>query len=66
MATKRTGKPVGRPPTGNAKQGVFSRIDPLAIKALDEIRTRMKPKPSRAQLIDVAVQEYVERNRAKK
>jgi predicted transcriptional regulator len=42
---------------------VFSRIDPAAIDALDEIAAAMDPKPTRAQLIDRAVREFVERQK---
>jgi predicted transcriptional regulator len=62
MATKPTGKPRGRP-SGEAKVSVFSRIDPAAIDALDEIAAAMDPKPTRAQLIDRAVREFVERQK---
>ncbi|HWE96135.1 MAG TPA: ribbon-helix-helix protein, CopG family [Tepidisphaeraceae bacterium] len=38
------------------------RVDPEVIAALDEIAASMRPTPTRAQLIDVAVAEYVERH----
>jgi hypothetical protein len=46
----------------DAKVIVYSRIDPATVRALDDIRESMKPKPTRAQLIDVACAEYVERH----
>ena len=45
-----------------AKIVVYTRIDPRTITALDEIREGMRPQPSRAQLIDAALAEYVERH----
>ncbi len=44
----------------NAKVVIYSRIDPATVEALDAIRERMRPKPTRAQLIDAALAEYVE------
>jgi len=46
----------------DAKVVIYSRIDPAAVAALDRIRESMRPRPSRAQLIDAAVAEYVERH----
>ena len=45
-----------------AKIVVYSRISPDAVAGLDRIRASMRPKPTRAQLIDTAVAEYVERH----
>lgn len=45
-----------------AKMAVYSRIERTTVAALDEIRESMRPKPTRAQLIDVACAEYVERH----
>jgi len=45
-----------------AKIVIYSRIDPATIKALDAICDAMRPKPTRAQLIDAALAEYVERH----
>lgn len=50
----------------DAKIVIYSRIDPGTIAALDQIRESMKPVPTRAQLIDLAVAQYVERNAPKK
>jgi hypothetical protein len=41
---------------------IYSRIDPATVAALDAIRGAMRPKPTRAQLIDAALAEYVERH----
>lgn len=49
-------------PEGDAKIVIYSRIDPATVAALDAIRGRMRPKPTRAQLIDAALAEYVERH----
>lgn len=54
----------GRPPE-TGKVAIYSRIDAAAIDALDAIVKGMDPKPTRAQLIDRAVREFVERNRGK-
>jgi hypothetical protein len=51
-------------PGSDAKIVIYSRMDPATVAALDEIREFMRPKPSRAQLIDAAVEEYVERHGA--
>jgi metal-responsive CopG/Arc/MetJ family transcriptional regulator len=48
-----------------AKVVIYSRIDPKMVEGLDEIRETMRPKPSRAQLIDLAVAEYVEKHKPK-
>jgi metal-responsive CopG/Arc/MetJ family transcriptional regulator len=42
---------------------IYSRIDPSAVAELDAIADDMRPKPSRSQLIDAAVAEYVERHK---
>lgn len=57
-------------PQSDAKIVIYSRIDPGTVAALDAICQSMRPKPTRAQLIDAALAEYVERHgmdgRAKK
>lgn len=58
MMAKATRK-VGRPVEGN-KLTIWCRIDADAIKALDDMAKVMEPKPSRAQLIDLAVRRFVE------
>ncbi len=58
-------KKRGRP-ADPTKIIIWSRIDAGAIKAIDAIADTMKPKPSRAQLIDLAVQEFVEKRSAKR
>jgi predicted transcriptional regulator len=45
-----------------AKLTVYSRIDPDTVNSLDKIAESMRPKPTRAQLIDAACAEYVERH----
>jgi hypothetical protein len=45
-----------------AKIVIYSRVDPATIAALDQICESMRPKPTRAQLIDAALAEYVERH----
>jgi hypothetical protein len=45
----------------DAKIVIYSRIDPHTVKSLDQIRETMKPTPTRAQMIDLAVAEFVER-----
>ena len=52
-----------KPLSVDAKVVVYARIDPHTVGALDEICDSMRPKPSRAQLIDAACAEYVERYR---
>ena len=46
----------------DAKVVIYCRIDPATVAGLDEIANAMRPKPTRAQLIDVACAEYVERH----
>jgi len=48
----------------DAKIVVYSRIDPETVAALDSICESMRPQPTRAQLIDAALAEYVERHEA--
>jgi len=55
-------KPKERPQS-DAKIVIYTRIDPVTVAALDAIREGMRPKPTRAQLIDAALAEYVERHR---
>ena len=45
-----------------AKIVIYSRIDPETVASLDQICESMRPKPTRAQLIDAALAEYVERH----
>jgi predicted transcriptional regulator len=52
-------------PADPSKLAIYCRIDRQAVEALDVIAGGMDPQPSRAQLIDRAVREFVERNRAK-
>jgi predicted transcriptional regulator len=47
----------------DAKIVIYSRVDPATVAALDKLCEAMRPKPTRAQLIDVALDEYVERRR---
>jgi predicted transcriptional regulator len=56
--TKKRGRP-GEP----GKIAIWCRVDEAAVGALDEIAADMRPKPSRSQLIDLAVQEFVERRK---
>jgi predicted transcriptional regulator len=51
-----------KPDESEAKIVIYTRIDPATIKALDAICDAMRPKPTRAQLIDAALAEYVERH----
>ena len=57
MAKKRTARPET-----DAKIVIYSRVDPATVEALDKICEAMRPKPTRAQLIDAALAEYVERH----
>ena len=52
-------KKRGRP-KGEAKEVIYCRVAPDTIAALDSICESMRPKPTRAQLIDAALAEYVE------
>jgi predicted transcriptional regulator len=49
-------------PSPDAKIVIYTRIDPATVAALDVICEQMRPKPTRAQLIDAALAEYVERH----
>jgi len=51
--------------TGDAKIVIYTRIKPQTVEALDEIREAMPFTPTRAQIIDVALAEYVERHSIK-
>ena len=62
MATK---KKRGRP-KGDPKIVVYCRIAPTTIAELDLICDSMRPKPTRSQLIDVALEDYVQRHRSTK
>ena len=57
MGKKRTERPEK-----DAKIVIYSRVDPVTVDALDKICESMRPKPTRAQLIDAALAEYVERH----
>lgn len=56
------GKKQAERPESDAKIVIYSRVDPATVAALDEICEAMRPKPTRAQLIDAALAEYVERH----
>ena len=60
------GKKTEHPEQTEAKIVIYSRVDPTTVAALDEICDSMRPKPTRAQLIDAALAEYVERHAPKK
>jgi hypothetical protein len=62
MAKKTTSR--GRP-ADPSKIPIWCRIDKKAIGAIDQIARTMDPRPSRAQLIDLAVREFVERRNVK-
>lgn len=49
-------------PDTDAKIVIYTRVDPATVSALDQICEQMRPKPTRAQLIDAALAEYVERH----
>lgn len=53
---KKRGRP-GKP----EKMGIYSRIDKGLVGKLDVIAAKMRPTPTRAQLIELAVQQYVDR-----
>lgn len=57
MGKKRTERPEK-----DAKIVIYSRVDPVTVDALDRICESMRPQPTRAQLIDAALAEYVERH----
>jgi len=54
------GKKRGRP-KGEPKIAIYCRVAPATVSALDRICESMRPRPTRAQLIDAALAEYVER-----
>jgi hypothetical protein len=56
------GKNKAARPESDAKIVIYTRIDPATVAALDAICESMRPKPTRAQLIDAALAEYVERH----
>ena len=60
------GKKLPAHAESDAKIVIYSRVDPATVAALDEICESMRPKPTRAQLIDAALAEYVERHTPKK
>jgi len=62
MAKRQTDSTV----QGEAKIVIYTRVDPMTVSALDEIAAGMRPKPTRAQLIDAALAEYVERHGTRK
>jgi predicted transcriptional regulator len=49
-------------PESDAKIVIYTRVDPETVAALDAICESMPIKPTRAQLIDAALAEYVERH----
>ncbi len=53
-------KKPGRPKT--AKKMIYCRVAHATVEALDRICESMPVKPTRAQLIDAALGEYVERH----
>jgi hypothetical protein len=57
MMDKKRGRPKGEP-----KVVVYCRVAPDTIAALDRLCQAMRPVPTRAQLIDAALAEYVERH----
>jgi len=57
MMDKKRGRPKGEP-----KIAIYSRVAPATVSALDRICESMRPQPTRAQLIDAALAEYVERH----
>jgi hypothetical protein len=63
MASAKT-KHAGGRPADPSKLAVYSRIDRQALLDLDSIANGMDPRPTRAQLIDRAVREFVERNKS--
>lgn len=60
MAVEKIKRKVGRP-KDKSKMPLYCRINREAVERLDAIAAEMRPQPSRAQLIDLAVQEFVER-----
>jgi hypothetical protein len=50
------------PAESDAKIVIYTRIKPQTVTALDEIRESMPFTPTRAQVIDVALAEYVARH----
>lgn len=49
-------------PESEARIVIYTRVDPSTVAALDAICESMPVKPTRAQLIDAALAEYVERH----
>lgn len=62
VMSKKPNPPKSDQPKPDAKITIYSRIAPDTIEALDRICELMRPKPTRAQLIDTALAEYVERH----
>jgi hypothetical protein len=61
--TKRESTPEdGSSSVSGAKIVIYTRIKPKTVEALDEIRESMPFTPTRAQIIDAALAEYVERH----
>ena len=58
---KKRGRPKGEP-----KEVIYCRIAPATIQALDRLCESMRPRPTRAQLIDAALEEYVQRHEGKR
>lgn len=48
-------------PAKVGKMGIYSRIDKILVEKLDGIAQRMQPTPTRAQLIELAVRQFVDR-----
>lgn len=61
--TKSPAKRIGRPPTNKAKVAFWCRFDTNLVEDFDKIIGDMKPKPSRAAMIEVIVEEWVDKNR---
>lgn len=53
-------------PADRTKSVVWCRIGNDLIAALDEMAVNMRPVPTRAALINLAIEEYVQRNRKDK
>ena len=52
-------------PDDDAKIVIYTRVNPATVAALDAICESMRPRPTRAQLIDAALAEYVEKHEDK-
>jgi predicted transcriptional regulator len=47
-----------------AKIIVNARVDPDVVDKLDQIADAMRPRPSRSEMVDLAITEFVERHSA--